>query len=423
MGSFAVFGYIKNKDKHLEILEEEAVIVRLIFNMFLNEKKSAYEIAAHLTSAGNPSPEASAILHKKKSGETKKKNPHNFWRPERIRLILQDEIYIGKYYYDKKKKGKQLSKEEWKLGEFQFPIIIDPLTFEKTQRLLKSSKHEKKKTKSGHIYLLSGLLTCDACHNPEEKTGMMHWVGDRKELKKGSNKFTYSYKCGKKNPSKYSTTCHTIPLPAKEIEEYIVGFSKRLLANPLATYNHQRKLQSSRVALKQLSMQREGMAKLINALPNRKERLREQHSLSVIDGTELGRRYKELNDVEIKYKKDIEEIDRRISENSLSQGYEKTLELFSQKYIHTLDNIAENRADTYTLLHSLIDEIVVYSRPVENADIIAGKRKKDQMIPFRLHIKLKLPQDILQSVLGVSGQEIVLGAGRGNRTPLLSLEG
>jgi hypothetical protein len=51
---------------------------------------------------------------------------------------------------------------------------------------------------------------------------------------------------------------------------------------------------------------------------------------------------------------------------------------------------------------------VVYSRPVTEKDIIAGKKKDKQEIPSRLHIKLKLPQDILQDLIG-SGYKNVSG--------------
>lgn len=414
MNTYATYGYTKNEQGLLEILESEASIVREIFHMFLNEKKSTADITKHLIEIECPSPEASAILNKKKRGETQKKNPFNFWRPEQVRIILQDEIYIGKYFYNKKLKGKRLPKEQWKLSPFEFPKIIDVLTFEKTQRLLESSKHVRKESSSKHIYLLGGLLTCDACHSGDENR--IRWTGDRKEITKGSGKFTYSYKCGRKNSTKHSTTCHTIPLPAEEIENYILGFTKRLLENPLATYNHQQKLQSSKNALRHLQHKQKTLAKLINAFPDRRKQYREQHLLKIIDGAELTRQYAELAEKEARCRKEMADVDYQIAQNSLSAGYEQSLALFSAKYGNALEGIAKNREDAHTLLHALIDEIIVYSRPIKDNDIIAGKRKKNQMIPYRLHIKLKLPQDILQTIQDGSGQKIVSCRGAGIRT-------
>lgn len=72
-----------------------------------------------------------------------------------------------------------------------------------------------------------------------------------------------------------------------------------------------------------------------------------------------------------------------------------------------------------TLLHELIEEIVIYSRPIKKGDIIAGRQKEGQQIPHRLHIKLKLPQDILRQIKTFlprdidfnSGYEMIRGAG------------
>ena len=94
-----------------------------------------------------------------------------------------------------------------------------------------------------------------------------------------------------------------------------------------------------------------------------------------------------------------------MAKNALASGAMTALEAFSKKYKDGIDKALNDRGESYTLLHELIEEIIVSSRPVTENDIVAGKRKKDQKIPFRLHIKLKLPQELLHSLSTQFGVE------------------
>ncbi len=405
MSSYATFGYTKGPDKLLQIQKEEANMVRHIFDLCINKKLGSYQISQELFEKEFLSPEASAVAKKKKAGEMRKKTSIHFWRPETVRKILKDELYIGNIYYNKAKRGLELPREEWILADVKSPQIIDYVTFEKAQRILESIKHERKQGKSGHIYLLSGLLRCDSCFTGSEQAGRIHWIGERKKVKKSGN-FSYYYKCGRKNKSKHDKICTTLPLPAKEIEDYILNFCKKIIDNPIAVYNHQLSLKSSKKALSHLRDKQTQITNLINGLPAKKQITRELRENGHITREEVNKKFDELSASEIRLRKELKEIERQISENILSQGYEDTLSLFSQKYRDGIDKITKDRKEIHTLFHELIEEIIVYSRPIKESEKLAGKRKKDQQIPFRLHIKLKLPQDILHDLTNRFGVEI-----------------
>ena len=138
--------------------------------------------------------------------------------------------------------------------------------------------------------------------------------------------------------------------------------------------------------------------KLLANYKPRRDRILEQHKLGHIDTQELQAQIKDLDKRNGENRQKLKEIQTKISQNSLSQGYEKTLELFSATYRQKLDDIFTNRQDIYNILHSLIEEIIVYSRLVKSDDIIGGKRKENQEIPYKIEIKLKLPQDILRDM-------------------------
>ena len=415
MGANAIYGYKKDTDKRLVVFEEEAKVVRLIFNKFVNERLSSQQIADYLTRQEIPSPEASAVQHHKRAGEVRKKNDLYFWRSERVREILANETYIGKYYYGKTRNSKPIPKEEWALSPYQHPSIVDFYMFKQAQTLLKQSKqlaNTINKTAGDHVYLLSGLLKCDCCRRDnEEDEDLATWVGDRKKLDKNVNApvYAYAYKCGRKNTTKNQTICKAIPIPAIPLENYVVEMTKQLLNNPLAVYNYQQKLRSSRLEIKKLQNKREEIKGLLNNLPSRIARLKEQHEGGFIDLKVLRTKTSSIVAKEQTLKIELEKTEHQIAQNSLSVGYINTLKLFSQKYVKTLEDIYKRRQEIFDILHMLISSITIYSRPVTKKDKIAGRKKADQLIPNRLEMELKLPQEILNhfaSRFGVKSSDL-----------------
>ncbi len=73
--------------------------------------------------------------------------------------------------------------------------------------------------------------------------------------------------------------------------------------------------------------------------------------------------------------------------------------MFSSHYTEKLEKNFKDRETIAKILKILIDEIVVYTRPVRADDPVAGRKKKDQQIPDRIHIKLKLPSEILHEIV------------------------
>lgn len=419
MGASAPYGYKKDTEKKYTIFDTEAETVKAIFAMFVNEKKTPEQISKYLKTNEILSPQASAIINKKRKGEMTKKNHINFWRPERVRYILHDEIYIGNIYSNKKKNGKSMPKLEWKKSSTLAPSIIDRIMFTKAQDILLQNKHQKKEARDGHIYLLSGLLKCDCCYKPDiDNRGRITWSGERKEIKKNSNHFTYLYKCGRKNILENTIICNSLPLPASAVETYVFNLIKKLLENPQAVINYQKKLKSNKTAIKHLYNKENDIVNLINALPERKNKIKEQHEFGYIDSNQLKKRIKELDIKEELYKKQREEIALQIAQDTISEGYNEAIKVLAENYNILLKRGLENNKELlYKILHEIIEEIIVYSRPVEKTDIIAGRKKEKQQIPFRIHIKLKLPQDIISQFKEIgSGDKIVSGGRYRNRT-------
>jgi len=402
MGANAPYGYLKDKDKRLVIFPDEAKYVQKIFDMFTAGKLSPQLIADQLTQDEVLTPDASAVKYGKRKGTSRKKNEPFFWRAERVRDILKDEVYIGKLYFNKSYKGKAISKDQWRLSPISHePIILNHI-FQFAQVGLKKLADRKeltKKKQEGYLYLLSGLLKCDYCRKivkPVESE-MMSWTGGKKEIVE-SKKYTYHYHCNRKNTKKHSITCPTVPIPAEPLEDYIIDFIRQLLSDPKAVYEYQKQLKSTQTSIKHYETDKSNFLNLLEGLPQRKKSLLFQHEIGEINNDTLKVKLEELQAKEKQYKEKLIEIDFQLSQITLSRGYEVSLPLFAKKYKKVLDQSFKDRKELYELIHMLIDQIVVTSRPRQEGDVIAGRKKENQMIPEKIDIFLNLPQDLLREL-------------------------
>ncbi len=396
MGPSSPYGYIKNEEGRLIIFEPEAEMVRTIFGMFVEDKSTTQEIANWLKEHKHLSPAASAVYYGKRKKVQKKKNTNEFWRAEAVAVILKDERYIGTNYYNRYTKGKrERPKEEWKISDYRVPSIIDPLTFKKAQKLLAAQKHTRAVAKDDHIYLLSGLLKCGDCFDRQRDIGEAHWIGWRKELHPGEKDFVHYYLCGRKNRSKSSILCNTLPLPAKEIEQFLLEESVKFLRDPKAVYAYQQKLLSTRKEIVALEKKQKYLTGLLNAIPNRQELVRQQHKEGIIDMERLKSDFSGLEEDRKRLRGELDEVERRIAQGTISASYLKATEVFAEKYKGVMGDFKNDRKGAAQLLHSLIDEVIIDSRPVRESDVVAGKKKADQKIPHELYVRLKLPFEMI----------------------------
>ena len=130
-GSYAPYGY-DYEDGVLLVNDYEADVVRLIFDLFVNQGYVIHAIARYLDSLNIPKP-AKGNNHK---GVTDKKRKRG-WSDSKVGNILRNEAYIGQWYYNKTKSirnpetGKQKKirrpRNEWYMVEV--PSIVDMVIF------------------------------------------------------------------------------------------------------------------------------------------------------------------------------------------------------------------------------------------------------------------------------------------------------
>lgn len=154
------YGYQRiyvNKRPTLEIKEDEACVVRKIFDMYVNEHIGSWIIAETINALGY---------------KTRKNLPFS---RNTIRFILQNEAYIGKIVWNKRKHLKKKMptdkhrsilnpKDQWIVVQGVHEPIIDVDTFRKAQEIRKTRSHPPSNT--GEVKNpFAGLIRCKNCGN------------------------------------------------------------------------------------------------------------------------------------------------------------------------------------------------------------------------------------------------------------------
>lgn len=152
----APYGYrraTKEKRPTLEIEEEEANFVRIMFDLYVNKGLGCQQIADTVSAMG-----------------AKPRRSDRFGRTS-VMKILRNPVYVGKIVWNRtanrKKYGqKQVTirnpEEKWILADGLHPPIIEQELFEKAQEI--SSKKRHPPAKQGTLENpLAGLVTCARC--------------------------------------------------------------------------------------------------------------------------------------------------------------------------------------------------------------------------------------------------------------------
>lgn len=160
-GGFAPYGY-KLVDGKLEINEEEAKAIRVMYDQYVNTDMGANGISKYLETHG---------IHKiaRQNG----KNP--LFNAALIRKILKNPVYCGKIAYGRRRTEKvHGTRNDYRLVEQDNYILVDGLheaivseeLWKEAQIKLsaQANKYEHvNRGKDEHIHLLSGIVKCPIC--------------------------------------------------------------------------------------------------------------------------------------------------------------------------------------------------------------------------------------------------------------------
>ena len=206
-GDNNAYGYRNDENKIMAIREDEAEVVRRVFNMYA-DGKSTIDICNILDAEGIPTPYTTRIQEFKENRQRKGlapksydhfKDEENFiWRPSTISKILSKELYKGHRHVEfhapqvdklEKKEDEQEEREIIYTHDVQLEnlrIVSDEL-FQRVQDRLAQAAYNKNNAMK-HDNLLKAKLICGEC-------GSRFTVGKQTDNATNYNMNPRTYKC------------------------------------------------------------------------------------------------------------------------------------------------------------------------------------------------------------------------------------
>ncbi len=236
-GGQAPYGY-KLVDKELVINEEEAEVVKRIFELFTVEQKGYVGITGILNQEGIK-PRQDRRLDRKameaKNTDEKIYLPvQEDWDNSAVKRILDNIVYCGKLRYGKLSVDRKDGKEKKQKGKNEIivrgrhkPIISEALWYVAHERRIETGvKFNKYDISNDNIRnMLNGIARCPQCGGP------MVAFRDQYKKKNGTVSVYYNYICGYYNNHK-NGKCRKNAIKAKVLEDTVIREIKRYINRP-----------------------------------------------------------------------------------------------------------------------------------------------------------------------------------------------
>ncbi|MBQ6163185.1 MAG: recombinase family protein [Clostridia bacterium] len=373
-GGFAPYGYYLEKGE-LKIAEDEAEVIRVIYDQFIHTNMGAATVAKYLNQHG----------YKKK---TRQNGSLESFSAHFVKLVLDNPVYCGKIAYGRRKTEKiNGERNQFHIvRQHEFPVYdgIHEAIISEDDWMLAQAKRKKTGVKNDKIYslehqhLLSGLVCCPECGRP------MYGSVNRKRKKDGSFYRDYWYYACKHrlavdgHKCSYSKQIHQDKLNAA-VEEII----KKIVREPKFEEAIKAKI-NARIDTDEIDTEIASLQKQLRQFIGAKDRIgRSIDTLDYLDPcydnkyVDLQKRlddiYIEINTTEAEIAA-LKEKAENIRRNKISE--EKVYE-----FLLMFDIIYDKMTDVEKkeLLASFIERVDILPEPKENGQILKS-------ITFRIPI-------------------------------------
>jgi site-specific DNA recombinase len=349
VGSVPPYGYnyvkkTREREGYYEINEDEANVVRLIFDLYL-KLQSLHQVKKALYRMGIKTRKGSLV-----------------WADSTIHRILTNEAYTGTGYYNRRqsvevddgrkykrtpKTGRRLrDKSEW--IPIKFPPIINEQKFRLVQQLLE--KRFKPYGKSKHPYLLSGLVKCASCG--------YSFAGDTY----GRGRY---YRCNNRH-RRYPLpkTCNAKYIKAELLENAVWNAIANAILNPNILIGHISTL-TKKVCENEESLrkERENLIKEKNELIQKKDKLIELYTESSISKEQFLNKMKDYEKRENLLDEKIKDIELKITQANKTPLIMKNVRFFCNLMKNRLFSL--NLKQKQQFLRYIVEKIIFDSNKRE----------------------------------------------------------
>lgn len=351
-GGFAPYGYIL-KDGKLEIVEEEAKIVRLIYKLYID--LSGYtSVTKYLNRQG-----------------IERKPPKNHpdarteWNNTLVKRILDNPIYCGKIRYAQRRmvkvKGtknqqRQNHENDCIISQGQHEAIIDVGLFELTKKKRHDTGVKKdRRIDSERTHLLSGILKCPACGSP------MYISPNRWVNKNGEVRQLYYYSCGHFKTHS-GGNCKNHLVRKDKIEKEVTSYIKDLVNNEQFAMEVKKRIRK-RIDLGSLEIEFENYKRKLSQIITNKKLLEQR--MDTLDTQDSIRKLNQWKDMDCRLGdlyNEIEQIGHLITDKEFEIQASKSKELSEASIYKILSSFADvydgmNKEYQKRLIQSMVKEI------------------------------------------------------------------
>ena len=367
----APYCYIKDpENKDYWIVDKEAAeVVKLIFRLFM-EGKNRNQIAVYMKEKEILPPTFYMKQQDRGTAKSKPLNQENRydWNKATITRILKRQEYCGdvvnfkteKHYRDKR--NHYVDKSKWQITENVHEPVIDRITFENVERMLKNAP-VKRPNGDGEIHALSGLMYCKDCGTK------MHIRTIHKNKKVQHVTYCSEYAKGKAKHPKCNSP-HRI-----DVDEVMENIAEVL--QKIAQYSLENKAEFEKLVKESLyKEQTEEVKKNQKRIPQITDRIKQIERVmnKLYEDNALGNIERER--YELLSRKYAEEYYTLKAEQEKIEEHLSEFENANQRaknFIRLAESYSDFEELTSTAINEFISKIVVHERDVKRAKYVVQR--------------------------------------------------
>ena len=370
-GGFAPYGY-QLVNGELIIAEDEAEIIRIIYDKFVNTTMGMAAIAAFLNNSG----------YKKK---LRQNNTIEGFSTSFVKGVLDNPIYCGKLAFGRRKNEKIpgtrneyhiVKQKDYLLSDGVHEAIISEEMWNQAHRKRQETGVLQVKTHSlEHEHILSGIIKCPVCGS-----GMYGNVNRKKHLDGGYYKDYFYYACKHRKLVDGHRCTYKRQWNEDRINAAVEEIIRKFVKNPKFEQEIRKQIGSS-IDTSELDKEYDGLKDRLSQTTGAKNRLADQMDhLSVSDKNydkkyndmqeRLDKLYDEITDIE----NAMEEVETRlynIRQDKISEDNVYQFLLFFDKLYDKFTDLEKK-----TFLKSFLSDVFIYEEEQKDGRILKGLRFK-----------------------------------------------
>ncbi len=366
-GGFAPYGY-KLVEGKLEIVEDEAEIINIIYDKFVHTSMGMAAIAKYLNGQG--------YVKKVRQNGSLAAFSTSF-----VKGVLDNPVYCGKIAYGRrkteKKEGKRNEYHIVKQKEYPIydgihkPIISVDEWYAAHERRLRTGVRNLKTHNIGHEYVLSSILKCPVCG-----ASMYGNVSRKKKADGSSYRDYYFYVCKHRKLVDGHKCDFSKQWSQNKIDNAVAEVIKKLVKNPKFADAMKNKI-NSKIDVSELEKTLDNLKKELRKANAAKDKIADQLDNLDVDDAQYESKYDDLQnrlnkmyDKKGKIESEIEDVTIRIININQKKVSGDKVYQFLSFFDEAYDKFTDMEKKQF--MQSFIDSIEIYPQEQPDGRILKG---------------------------------------------------